>query len=266
MALHRLRLALVLVLGLGACVEAPAGSGGVAGGAPGNAPASASGGAATRVLVMGDSMFAANGLAGQNVAAGLRAEYGGAVKDHALPGARFFYYLPISGAVGMRIPAQARPDDNGKPWDWYVVNGGGNDILFGCGCTRCDKGYLDRLITRDGARGAIPKLVSSLRASGARVAWAGYLRTPGIRSPIEDCNAIGDEFDRRLGAMAARDPGVIFVPMADLVPEGDLSFHGLDRVHPSAKGSRAIARRLAQAMREAPRLAPKPPTAQAGTP
>lgn len=233
MSLTRLTALLGLLLTLTACVAPEAG--------PGAPPDPG----APKVLVMGDSMFSVNALAGQNVAAGLRAELGGAVTDQALPGARFFYYLPISGAAGMRIPAQYRKGD----WDWVVVNGGGNDILFGCGCTRCDKGYLDRLITRDGTRGAIPKLVASLRAGGARVAWAGYLRTPGVRSPIEDCNAIGDEFDRRLGAMAARDPGVIFVPMADLVPEGDLSFHGLDRVHPSAKGSRAIARRLAAAIR-----------------
>lgn len=232
MSLSRLVAFLGLLLALTACLAPEAGTG-----APPEAPAQ-------RVLVMGNSMFSVNALAGQNVAAGLRTELGAEVTDHALPGARFFYYLPISGAAGMRIPAQYRKGD----WDWVVVNGGGNDILFGCGCTRCDKGYLDRLITRDGARGAIPKLVASLRAGGARVAWAGYLRTPGVTSPIEDCNAIGDEFDRRLAAMAARDAGVIFVPMADLVPMGDKSFHGLDRVHPSAKGSRAIAHRLAGAI------------------
>jgi acyl-CoA thioesterase-1 len=41
-----------------------------------------------------------------------------------------------------------------------------------------------------------------------------------------------------------------FVSLADLVPEGDTSLHARDHVHPSVKGSRAIAARIVAAMRQ----------------
>lgn len=49
--------------------------------------------------------------------------------------------------------------------------------------------------------------------------------------------------------MAALDDGVVFHSITDLVPQGDLSFHGVDRIHPSLKASLAIARRLARIIR-----------------
>lgn len=195
-----------------------------------------------RILVMGDSMFSVNRIGGSDVAQALGAALGVAVTDRAVPGARFFHRLPISGAAGMRIPAQLHASD--APWDWVVLNGGGNDILFGAGCAGGTR-QIDRLVSAQGDRGAIPALVARIRAGGARVIYAGYLRTPGLRSPIETCARLGDEIDRRLALMAAADPGVWFLPMADLVPEGDSSFHGADLIHPSPKGSRAIAGRIA---------------------
>jgi acyl-CoA thioesterase I len=42
---------------------------------------------------------------------------------------------------------------------------------------------------------------------------------------------------------------MIFVPMSDLVPDGDPSLHQQDLIHPSPKGSAAIAARLAAAIR-----------------
>ena len=94
-------------------------------------------------------------------------------------------------------------------------------------------------------QGKIPDLVSRIRASGARVAYIGYLRTPGVTSPVEHCTRDGDALEARLTAMAARDPGVLFLSNRDLVPNGDRSFHDIDRIHPSPKGSAAIAARIA---------------------
>jgi hypothetical protein len=199
-----------------------------------------------RILVVGDSMFAANAVVTGTVADGLEAELGQEVIDRAVSGARYFYYLPISGAAGLRLDAQYRP---GK-WDWVVMNGGGNDLLFGCGCVLCDH-QLDRLVSPDGKHGAIPAYVANIRANGARVIYAGYLRNPGFATPIRACGPAGNELDRRLAKMAALDMGVIFIPMADLVPHGDTSYHQLDRIHPSPKGSRAIAHRIAQTIGKA---------------
>lgn len=194
-----------------------------------------------RILVMGDSMIAAHGATGQSVGHAIERDLGEPVTDRAVFGARHLYSLPISGAAGLSIPRQYREGN----WDWVVLNGGGNDLLFGCGCGGCAR-QIDRLISTDGRRGRIPGLVSRLRQGGARVIYVGYMRTPGVRSPVEGCVDEGDEMDRRLAALAALDGGVYFLSLADLVPHGDRSYHGLDLVHPSPKASAEIGARIAR--------------------
>lgn len=43
--------------------------------------------------------------------------------------------------------------------------------------------------------------------------------------------------------------GVHFLSNADLVPHGDKSFHAFDMIHPSIKGSKAIAARVVDLIR-----------------
>lgn len=194
-----------------------------------------------RILVMGDSLLAMHKLAGRSVSASVERELGVRVTDMSVAGARFLYRLPISGALGLNITKQYRKGD----WDWVVLNGGGNDLWLGCACMRC-AGKMDRLISRDGRRGTIPGFVSRLRQSGAQVIFVGYLRTPGVTSPVEHCTDEGAEMDRRVALLAGLDRGVHFLPLADLVPHGDRSYHGIDLIHPSLKGSRVIGQRIAK--------------------
>jgi acyl-CoA thioesterase I len=201
-------------------------------------------GAKPSVLVMGDPLMASNRIKGGAVSHAQGKALGTKVVDHSVFGARYFYILPLSGAAGMRIDAQFR----GGTWDYVVMNGGGNDILFGCGCGRCNR-MLDRLISADGRSGAIPELVSEIRETGARVIYTGYLRTPGVTSPVESCGPVGDRLDLRLAAMAKAMEGVSFLRLADLVKkDGDTSYHAIDLVHPSIKGSRAIAAKVLELM------------------
>jgi len=194
-----------------------------------------------RILVMGDSLMAMNRLLGGSVAQALGDTLGVKVQDQSVPGARFFFPVPILNAAGLKISAQLTEG----PWDYVVLNGYGNDLMFGCGCGTCTR-MMNRLISPDGTVGAIPDLVTNLRASGAKVIYTGYMRTPGVLSPVESCGPLGDEMDRRLTLMADRDPGISFVLLSDLVTQdGDRSYHGIDMVHPSVKGSRAIAARIA---------------------
>jgi acyl-CoA thioesterase I len=193
-----------------------------------------------RILVLGDSMFATNRANNKAVADVLESELGAEVLDRSVFAARYFHPLPISGAAGLRLTSQYREGD----WDWVVMNGGGNDLLLGCACSFC-QGVLNRLVTADGRGGAIPSYVARVRAGGARVVYAGYLRNPGMATPIKHCGPAGNELDRRLTLMAGFDAGVTFVPMADLVPYRDPSYHGIDRIHPSFKGSEGIGRRIA---------------------
>ncbi len=192
----------------------------------------------SRILVMGDSLMAVNRTFGAAVADAIEDELDEPVTDRSVIGARVLGIIPIS--------AQYTEGD----WDWIVMNGNGNDILFGCGCRACDR-KVTRLISEDGQSGAIPDMVRTLRETGARVIYTGYLRTPGVTGPIEDCAPIGDEMDQRLERMAEADDGVIFVSLADIVPFGDRSYHGLDLVHPSIKGSAAIGSRIAEVIRRA---------------
>ncbi|OUD08860.1 GDSL family lipase [Marivivens niveibacter] len=197
-----------------------------------------------QILLLGDSMMAFNRLTGNSVADKLQDRLGTTVVDRSVSGARLIYNLPVSGAAGMKIQSQYVAGN----WEWVVMNGGGNDILFGCGCGACDR-RLDRLISADGQTGVIPDTIRDLRETGARVLYTGYLRTPGINGPIESCGPIGDEMDARIAKFAETDDGVVFVSLADLVPFGDRSFHGFDLIHPSIKGSDAISALIAEAIR-----------------
>lgn len=193
-----------------------------------------------RILLLGDSMFATNQNTERAVANVIEAELGEEVIDRSVIGARYFYKLPLTGAAGLNLPMQYRKG----AWDWVVINGGGNDLLFGCGCGFCD-GVLNRLVSKDGRAGAIPSLVAMIRKTGAKVVYSGYMRNPGTTTPIKGCGPAGNELDRRLTLMAQFDKGVTFVPMANLVPYGDRSYHQIDGIHPTAKASLGIGKRLA---------------------
>lgn len=195
--------------------------------------------AQARILLMGDSLLAANRSIKSAVADVIEADTGQEVIDRSVPGARYFYALPLSGGAGLRIAAQYRPG----PWDVVIMNGGGNDLLFGCGCGQCDR-VLTRLISPDGRNGAIPALVKQVRDTGAQVIYVGYLRNPGTMTPIRACGPVGNELDRRLAALDLLDDGMVFLPMSDLVPYGDGSYHQIDRIHPSGKASQEIALRI----------------------
>ena len=188
----------------------------------------------SRILLVGDSMLATHRISDRAVADAVEQVLHEPVVDRSMIGARFFYPLPISGSAGMNITKQYVP---GK-WDWVIVNGGGNDLWLGCGCIVCD-GKLNRLISEDGRKGRIPGFLSELRRSGAQVIYVGYLRSPGRGSLIDHCRDEGNELESRVEKLAALDSGVHYLSLADLVPDGDGSYHALDMIHPSIKGSSA---------------------------
>ncbi len=190
-----------------------------------------------QILVMGDSFMTTNALAKRSFPHALSDMLNTEVKSKAVTGARHLYVLPITGMLGMNISKQYRP---GK-WDYVVMNGGGNDLWMGCGCGKCTRG-MDKLISSDGRKGAIPSTILRARRDGAKVIYVGYLRSPGRGSPIEGCKPLGDKMEARISKLAALDPGFTFVSLAEMVPYGDGSFHAFDMIHPSPKGSAAAAR------------------------
>lgn len=195
---------------------------------------------------MGDSLLAWNGGRGQSIPDEVERLTGRPVIDRSVIGTRILPAWTPAGLVHGTIGAQYLPGN----WEWILLNGGGNDLWWGCGCTRC-AARIDELISQDGRDGAVPALVARLRATGARVVWIGYLPLPGRKSPVDFCDAIGREYEARIARMAARDNGVFMLSNRDLVPARDLGYHALDRVHPSPRGSAAIAARVARILREA---------------
>ena len=212
------------------------------------APASLRAEEPLRILAMGDSMMASHRITrravSHSIAKALRAQ----VTDQSVLGARIIYRLPITGSMGLNIGRQYRKGE----WDWIVINGGGNDLWLGCGCSRCQR-RMNQLITEKGTGGEIAKLVVKLRKTGAKVAYVGYLRSPGAGSPIEHCRDEGDELERRITRLASLVDGVYYVSIADMVPHGDRSYHAADMIHPSIKASRKIGQRVARTILEAER-------------
>ncbi|MBY6140631.1 SGNH/GDSL hydrolase family protein [Leisingera daeponensis] len=201
-------------------------------------------GQSPRILAMGDSLLAWHSLAGKSISDTVARELQEPVVDRSVSAARIIYKLPISGAAGMNIRKQYTP---GK-WDWVIVNGGGNDLWLGCGCFACNR-KMDRLISSDGRTGAIPGMLAELRATGARVIYVGYLRSPGVGSMIEHCRDEGNELEARIDRLADMDEGIFFLSNKDMVPYGDRSYHALDMIHPSVKASSEIGRKVAEIIR-----------------
>lgn len=198
-----------------------------------------------RILAMGDSMMASHRLTRRAVSHSLARALGARVTDQSVMGARIIYRLPITGSLGLNIGRQYRQDD----WDWIVLNGGGNDLWLGCGCTRCER-RMNQLVNKKGTGGEIPKLLMRLRKTGAQVAYVGYLRSPGAGSPIEHCRDEGNELEERLKRFAGYVEGIHYVTVADMVPHGDRSYHAIDMIHPSLKASREIGQRVARLIRK----------------
>lgn len=197
-----------------------------------------------RILAMGDSLLAWHRSSNQSISDALEEQLSVPVIDRSVIAARYNYALPISGAMGLNISKQYRDGD----WDWVVLNGGGNDLWFGCGCAACET-TIDRLIAPDGTSGKIPELVFRIRRTGARVIYLGYLHSPGVYSIVDHCKDEDIEFERRVANFAAAHDGVYFLPVSNLVPVGDRSFHSGDMIHPSAKASNIIGRKIAQIIR-----------------
>ena len=190
-----------------------------------------------RFIVAGDSMMAWNGR-DQNVAAHLQRLLGEPVGSVARSLAQ------VDGGVGfLSIPNQIA----GYAPEWIIVNGGANDLSQNCRCSECGR-VLDRLVTSDGATGAIPTLVARLRSRGSKIVWVDYYTSP--RYVGTTCLSTYQELEARLSRMVSQMSGVTLVELGETFSPNDLSLFDRDRTHPSPKGSALIAQAVANILRQ----------------
>ena len=193
------------------------------------------------VLVIGDSIMAWNRAEGASVALLMDAQLEERVGDAAVSGAQFV----LEGDEEMDIRSQVSERD----WEWVVFDGGGNDLNNTCGCGACDD-ILDGLVSEDGATGAMPTFVDGLNARGTKVVMFGYMGLPpGAEFGFSECGDEMAELTRRAEVMGASRSDLWVVDGRELFDGSDLSYFDDDQLHPSVKGSQAIADALSEVVR-----------------
>ena len=198
----------------------------------------------SRIAVLGDSMMAWNGAVGQSAPHHLGDLLQEPVANFAMTGARMSHPINLPISAGYDIRKQPRKG----PWEVVIMNGGANDFFFECGCEACGP-VLDRMISADGIAGEIPQFINAVRQQGVPVIYVGYHRSRGLAGPVKACKDEFDTLDERVALLSDRMPGVSFVNLQTVFPEGDPTYYAFDRMHPSPKGSAAIAERLAPEVR-----------------
>lgn len=194
-----------------------------------------------QVIAVGDSLMAWNATSGSSVPDVIEQSIGAPVVDRTVSAAWLQTQYDARGRAKTGVQAQFVEGD----WAWAVVSGGGNDLLLGCGCIRCDA-VINNMISADGQRGQIPDFLRQIRDRGTRVIYVGYLRSPNLITPIEHCKSEGDEFEARIAKLAQQDDGITFVSSQDIARPGDASYFSFDLIHPSRKSSRIIGERVAE--------------------
>lgn len=194
---------------------------------------------------MGDSVLAWNKRAGGTIGDEVTRQTGMLHINRARPGARFTHRDPAKRSEGYDIRAQYSPG----PWDWVILNGGANDLLGECGCRRCAEN-LNGMIGPKGQGGDIPALITQIAGDGARIILLGYYNSNTRANPFSRCSDEVAVLNARLAALAAARPGVFFVDARDVIDPANPRHWFVDRVHPSALGSRRIGAQVAQILQE----------------
>ncbi|WP_120636130.1 SGNH/GDSL hydrolase family protein [Ruegeria sp. EL01] len=197
-----------------------------------------------KIIAVGDSLMAWNSTSGSSIPDVVEKNIGSAVIDRTVSAAWLQTQFDTDGHPETGVQAQFVEGD----WKWAIVNGGGNDLMLGCGCARCDA-VLDRMISADGQSGQIPQFLRRIRDGGTQVIYVGYLRSPKLLTPIEHCKAEGDEFEARIARLAQQEQGITFVSNHDVARAGDASYFSFDLIHPSRKSSRIIGERVAKVIK-----------------
>lgn len=105
----------------------------------------------------------------------------------------------------------------------------------------------------DGKTGEWVNLLDQVRQGGARAVLVGYYQPPisGGEDTLAQCGPAFAALNERLRRLAAQRAGVTYVTMGDVVDPTDLAAYDPDRIHPSARSSRAVAGLIGSAISQA---------------
>lgn len=193
-------------------------------------------------LGLGDSIVSlyAPQCLGVMACAGL--ELGRYIEDHSTGGDRLT--SPVDGVDIMHQYTHG-------PWEWVIMNGGGNDLVQECGCKfeghdpRACEDVLDSLAVPAAGTGDLFQFIDMVKADTndtASILIIGYYEFPESSAENRDnCNPYVLELALRYRQTAEQYEDVFFLDTRevmdfDMHPE----FFTLDHDHPSYEGAEAI--------------------------
>ncbi len=199
------------------------------------------------MLALGDSIFAFHRKTGRSIPDVLARRLNRPVFNASVGGA----YLSHPNIILRGTENDIRAQFAGGTWDWILFEGGANDLGAECRCEDCSA-VLDGLIGPQARSGDIPRFLSQLRKTGARIMVMGYY--PPGRAGNNFFKACTDDLEilnHRLAQFAGRHERVYFVSAGDVVSPQDPTHYQRDMVHPAPQTARRIGDYLARAIEEA---------------
>ena len=70
---------------------------------------------------------------------------------------------------------------------------------------------INELVSENARSGKIPDFLRTIRDNGSKILYIGYLRSPGLLTPIEHCKNEGDLFEARLAKFADREENILCI-------------------------------------------------------
>jgi lysophospholipase L1-like esterase len=197
------------------------------------------------IIAIGDSVFEWNIDDGESIPDVIGEELGRVVYNAAISGAYF------TDEEGEEPLMDIREQYVEHPWEWLVLEGGGNDFNDECGCTECEEN-LDGIISADGQSGALPEFVRSVVDQGVQVVvWGYYDIPPTAEYGFADCDELVAIYSERQALFAESHEDVWFVDGREAFDSSDLENYDDDHVHPSPSGSQRVGEAIAEQILEA---------------
>ena len=143
------------------------------------------------------------------------------------------------------IPLQYEEGD----WQWVLIDGGGNDLNEGCGCTDNEvcNDIIDSIVAEDGSEGLIYDVVERIIADGHNVALLGYYEV-SVDSEFGNCNDELYILRQRYTNLASLFETAIFVDPTTVVRPDMTEAYDDDLVHPSIEGGRIVGELIAESI------------------